>query len=128
MDRRDIGTAISATLPAILSLVLEKVVGPPMEGLLAQPWAGVVLLIAGLLAAMAWLRYSRRWFGATAGEYQEALDRIIDRIYILPPAERPPEGISTEGVVMEHAPEGFRNEQYRKLGLPQPKPHKSQYR
>jgi hypothetical protein len=66
--------------------------------------------------------------GPSRTDYQAALDKVINYIYVLPPSSQPAKGISTEGVVQEHADPAFRRNWYLKLGLPEPKPHRSRYR
>ena len=90
MDRRDIGTALAAALPILAAIVVERIVGPPMDEFLRWPWAPLVLLGLSLAIAAIYLRVSGRVFGPTAVEYQEALDKVLDYIYVLPPAPKPP--------------------------------------
>jgi len=124
MDSRDLGGAITGAVPALASIALGKLVGPPMDALIASPWAPLLLLLLGLLLAAVYYRFQ----GVSRSDYQTALDKVIDHVYVLPPASRPPKGISTEGIVQEHAPHNFRRDWYLKLGLPEPTPHRSQYR
>lgn len=128
MSARDLGAAISAALPILLTVFLERLVGGMLSDFLAWSLSPLVLLLGSVGAVWLYLAVGRKWFGASAQEYQTALDKMIDRIFILPPADRPPEGISTEGAVLDHAPPNFRRDEYLKLGLPEPKPHKSQRR
>ncbi len=126
---RELATAVIASVPLLAALVLERALGAALDDFLAWEWAPLVLLVVVVLVALGWVRVRRALFRtATAEEYQVALDKTIDRIYVLPPANRPSRGISTEGMVLDHAPENFRRDEYVKLGLPEPRPHRSQRR
>jgi hypothetical protein len=142
MERRDIGTAVAAALPILASIAAERIVGKPMDDFLKWPWSSLVLLVLAIVAAGIYLRFGRKRLGPTRADleqaravmqgerddFQEALDKMIDTIYVLPIADRPPEGISTGGIVRDHSDPIFRRDEYLKLGLPEPKPHKSQRR
>lgn len=142
MERRDIGTAVAAAIPILASIAAERIVGQPMDDFLKWPWSSLILLVVSILAAGIYLRFGREWLGPTRADlelararmererddFQDALDKMIDTVYVLPTAARPSEGISTEVVVRDHADPIFRRDEYLQLGLPEPKPHKSQRR
>jgi hypothetical protein len=124
MDRSDVGGVVVGAIPLAAGMVAEGIIGKPMDAVINSPWGPAILLIVGI--PVAWLYYRLR--GPSREDYQKALDKMIDTTYVLPHAAKPQEGISTEGVVQEHAPHNFRRDWYLKLGLPEPKRHMSKYR
>ena len=124
MDRRDFAGILFAALPALGLIFAERVIGQPMDALIASGWAPFVVAVVAFGVWVLYVFAARPLLGPTRADLQRAVDKMIDYRYLTDGANtqlKPAPGLSEEQVLFQHAPEGIRAEWYRRLGLGKPK-------
>jgi len=114
MDRRRAFTALGSALPGLIWTFLPTANIPPV-------W----LVAIGLGAWAAYWVFVEPRLRPTTRELQHALDKMINYRFLSDGGDwqlRPIAGLSNEQMFLQHAPADYREDAYRRLGLPKPPP------
>lgn len=122
---------VFGVLVGLLYAVAQRFFDRAMNDFFAWDLAPFALIASFLAFLAAYWSFIEPRLGPSEDELREALDKMVDHRYLTDGADfqlKPAHGLSNEQVLLQHAPESFRDEWYARLGLKKPKPRADRVR